>query len=93
LKVSVSWLAKFPASDPVSIVQPVPRAGDFDRVTTSTMRCVDEREAFWAAIYKFRSPAFPDEPTFEVKGKHLTIRQVCEFVKDITAIPSRRGVG
>ena len=74
----------FPASDPVSIVQPAPPAADFDRVTPSTTRCVDEREAFWAAVYKFRSPAFPDAPTFEVKGRHLTIRQVCELVKDIT---------
>jgi hypothetical protein len=48
---------------------------------------MDEREAFWAAVYKFRSPEFspalPDQPTFEVKGKHLTIRQGCELVKDI----------
>jgi hypothetical protein len=74
----------FPASDPVSIVQPAPPADDFDCVKTCTTRCVDEREAFWAAVYKFRSPAFPDAPTFEVKGKYLTIRQVCELVKDIT---------
>jgi hypothetical protein len=74
----------FPASDPVSIVQPAPRADDFDCVKTCTTRCVDEREAFWAAVYKFRSPAFPDAPTFEVKGKYFTIRQVCELVKDIT---------
>jgi hypothetical protein len=74
----------FPASDPVSIVQPAPPAADFDRVTTSTTRCVDEREAFWAAVYKFRSPVLPNAPKFEVKGKHLTIRQVCELVKDIT---------
>jgi hypothetical protein len=30
------------------------------------------------------SPAFADQATFDVKGKHLTIRQVCELVKDIT---------
>jgi len=75
----------FPASDPVSIVQPAPPAADF--VKTST-RSMDEREAFWAVVYKFRSPewspAFPDRPTFEVKGKYFTIRQVCELVKDIT---------
>jgi hypothetical protein len=47
-----------------------------------------EREAFWAAVYKFKSPewspAFLDQPAFEVKGKYFTIRQVCELVKDIT---------
>jgi hypothetical protein len=78
----------FPASDPVSIVQPASPAADFDSVKPYGTPCVDEREAFWAAVYKFRfakwSPAFPDEPAFEVKGKHLTIRQVCELVKDIT---------
>ena len=51
----------FPASDPVSIVQPAPPEADFDSVTPA--RNMDEREAFWAAIYKFRSPewssAFP----------------------------------
>ena len=50
-------------------------------------RGMDEREAFWAAVYKFRSPewspALPDQPTFKVKGKRLTIRQVCELVKNI----------
>ena len=30
------------------------------------------------------SLALADQPTFDVKGKHLTIRQVCELVKDIT---------
>ena len=49
---------------------------------------MDEREAFWTAVYKFRSaewsPAFRDQPTFEVKGKYLTIRQVCALVKGIT---------
>jgi hypothetical protein len=78
----------FPASDPVSIVQPAPPTADFNSVKTSTTLCVDEREAFWAAVYKFRSvnwnPAFSDEPSFEVKGGHLTIRQVCELVKGIT---------
>jgi hypothetical protein len=77
----------FPASDPISIVQPAPPAADFDSVKSSGTRSMDEREAFWAAVYKFRSPewspALPDQPTFEVKGKHLTIRQVCELVKDI----------
>lgn len=76
----------FPASDPVSIVQPAPTA-NFDRVKSSKAHGMDEREAFWAAVYKLRSPkwspALPDQPTFEVKGKHLTIRQVCELVKDI----------
>jgi hypothetical protein len=81
----------FPASDPVSIVQPAPPAADVDSVNTSntsTTRSMDEREAFWAVVYKFMSPdwsrAFSDQPTFGVKGKHLTIRQVCELVKDIT---------
>ncbi len=77
----------FPASDPVSIVQPAPPAADFDSVKSSRTHSMDEREAFWAAVYKFRSPewspALPDQPTFEVKGKHLTIRQVCELVKDV----------
>ena len=76
----------FPASDPVSIVQPAPPEADFDSVTPA--RNMDEREAFWAAIYKFRSPEWsspsPDQPTFEVKGKYFTIRQVCELVKDFT---------
>ena len=78
----------FPASDPVSIVQHAPPGADFDRAKTSGTRSMDEREAFWAAVYKFRSPqwslALADQPTFDVKGKHLTIRQVCELVKDIT---------
>jgi hypothetical protein len=43
---------------------------------------------FGRRFYKFRSakwsPPFSDEPTFEVKGKHLTLRQVCELVKGIT---------
>jgi hypothetical protein len=77
----------FPASDPVSIVQSATRAADFDSVKSSGTHSMDEREAFWAAVYKFRSPewspALPDQPTFQVKGKHLTIRQVCELVKDI----------
>ena len=74
----------FPASDPVSIVQPAPPAADFVNKT----RSMDEREAFCAVVYKFRSaelsPAFPDQPTFQVKGKYFTIRQFCELVKDIT---------
>jgi hypothetical protein len=78
----------FPASDPVSIVQPAPPGADFDSVKTSGTRSMDEREAFWAAVYKFTSPewspASADQPTFDVKGKYLTIRQVCELVKDIT---------
>jgi hypothetical protein len=78
----------FPASDPVSIIQPAPRAADFDSVKSRRTRSMDEREAFWAAVYRFRSPewspALPDQPTFEVKGKRLTIRQVCELVKDIS---------
>jgi hypothetical protein len=73
----------FPASDPVSIIQPAPPAA----VKSGRTHSMDEREAFWAAVYKFRSPewspALPDQPTFEVKGKRLTIRQVCELVKDI----------
>ena len=77
----------FPASDPVSITQPAPPAADFDTVKSRKTRGMDEREAFWAAVYKFRSPewsaALPDQPTFEVKGKRLTIRQVCELVKNI----------
>ena len=77
----------FPASDPVSIVQPAPPADDFASVKSCRTSSMDEREAFWAAVYKFRSlewsPALPDQPTFEVKGKNLTIRQVCELVKDI----------
>jgi hypothetical protein len=78
----------FPASDPVSIVLPAPPEADFDSVKTPKPRSLDEREAFWAAIYKFRSPewspAFSDQATFEVKGKYFTIRQVCELVKDFT---------
>jgi hypothetical protein len=77
----------FPASDPVSIVQPAPPAADFDSVKSRRTHGTDEREAFWAAVYKFRAqqrnPALPDQPTIEVKGKRLTIRQVCELVKDI----------
>ena len=77
----------FPASDPVSIVQPAPPEADFYSVTPKA-RNMDEREAFWAAIYKFRSsewsPPSPDQPTFEVKGRYFTIRQVCELVKDFT---------
>jgi len=49
---------------------------------------MDEREAFWAAVSKFTSPewspAFAHQPMFDVEGKYLTIRQVCELVKDIT---------
>src|SRR5262249_43986803 len=77
----------FPASDPVSIIQPAPSAAD-DSVKSRGTHSMDEREAFWAAVYKFRSPewspALPDQPAFEVKGKRLTIRQVCELVKDIS---------
>ena len=77
----------FPASDPVAIIQPAPPAADFDSVKSRRTHSLDEREAFWAAVYRFRSPewspALPDQPTFEVKGKRLTIRQVCELVKDI----------
>jgi hypothetical protein len=77
----------FPASDPVSIIQPGPPTADFDSVKSRGTHSMDEREAFWAAVYRFRSPewspALPDQPTFEVKGKHLTMRQVCELVKDI----------
>jgi len=77
----------FPASDPVSIVQPAPLADDLDSVKSSRTRRTDEREAFWAVVYKVRSggwhPALSDQPTFEVKGKHLTIREVCELVKDL----------
>ena len=77
----------FPASDPVSIIQPAPPATDLDSVKSRKTRSMDEREAFWAAVYKFRSPEWnpklPDQPAFEVKGKRLTIRQVCELVKSI----------
>ena len=77
----------FLASDPVSIIQPAPPAAYFDSVKSRRTHSMDEREAFWAAVYKFRSPkwspALPDQPTFEVKGKRLTIRQVCELVKNI----------
>jgi len=77
----------FPASDPVSIIQPTPPAADIDSAKSRRTRSMDEREAFWAAVYKFRSaewsPALLDQPTFEVKGKHLTIREVCELVKDL----------
>ena len=44
------------------------------------------REAFCAAVIKFRSPewspAFPDNDTFEVDGKYRTIREVCGLVMD-----------
>ena len=77
----------FPASDPVSIIQPAPPATDFDSVKSRGTHSLDEREAFWAAVYRFRSPewnpALRDQPAFEVKGKRLTIRQVCELVKNI----------
>ena len=77
----------FPASDPVSIIQPAPPAADFDSVKSRGAHGMDEREAFWAAVYKFRSPEWNptllDQPAFEVKGKRLTIRQVCELVKSI----------
>src|SRR5215469_7732820 len=77
----------FPASDPGSIIQPAPPAAYFDSVKGRRTHSMDEREAFWAAVYKIRSPewspALPDQPTLEVKGKRLTIRQVCELVKDI----------
>jgi hypothetical protein len=46
----------FPASDPVSIVQPAPPGADFDSVNAGETRSMDEREAFWAAVYKFTSP-------------------------------------
>src|SRR5215472_16969747 len=64
----------FPASDPVSIIQPAPPVADFDSVKNRSTHSMDEREAFWAAVYKFRSPewspALPDQPRFEVRGKH-----------------------
>ena len=76
----------FPASDPVSIVQHAPPDADFDSVGPT--RSMDEPEAFWAAVSKFTSPewspAFAHQPMFDVEGKYLTIRQVCELVKDIT---------
>jgi hypothetical protein len=78
----------FPASDPVSIEQPAPPDTDFNSGKTGGSRSMDEREAFWAAVYKFTSPEwspdFADQPTFDVKGKYLTIRKVCDLVKDIT---------
>jgi hypothetical protein len=50
---------------------------------------MERREAFCAAVIKFRSPewspAFPDTDTFEVDGQHRTIRQVCELVKGDSA--------
>jgi hypothetical protein len=46
---------------------------------------VDRREAFHAAVIKFRSPewspAFPDTDTVEVDGKYRTIREVCWLLK------------
>lgn len=78
----------FPASDPVSIEQPAPPDTDLNAEKTSESCRMDEREAFWAAVYKFTShkwnPAFADQATFDVKGNHLTIRQVCDLVKDVT---------
>jgi hypothetical protein len=78
----------FPASDPVSITQRAPPDTDFNSGKAGESHSVDEREAFWAAVYKFTSSewssAFVDQPTFVVKGKYLTIRQVCDLVKDIT---------
>jgi len=47
-----------------------------------------EKDAFGEAVIKFISPewspACPDREKFEVKGEHLTIRQVCERVKNVT---------
>ena len=47
---------------------------------------MDPREAFDTAVIKFQSPewspADPDRDTFEFGGRYLTIRQVCEVVKD-----------
>lgn len=47
---------------------------------------MDRRMAFDLAVIKFLSPewspALPDNDRFEVDGKHLTIRKVCELVKD-----------
>jgi hypothetical protein len=78
----------FPASDPVSIPQRAPPDTDFNSGKTGESHSVDESEAFWATVYKFTSSewssAFADQPTFFVKGKYLTIRQVCDLVKDIT---------
>ena len=56
----------FSASDPVPITQPAPPAADFDSVKSRRTHSLDEREAFWAAVYRFRSsewsPALPDQP-------------------------------
>jgi hypothetical protein len=61
----------FPASDPVSIEQPAPPDTDFNSGKTGGSRSMDEREAFWAAVYKFTSPEwspdFADQPTFDVR--------------------------
>ena len=47
---------------------------------------MNRREAFCAAVIKFRSPewspAFPDNERFEVDDEHQTIRQVCALVKE-----------
>jgi len=47
---------------------------------------MDRREAFDLTVIKFLSPewspAFPDNDRFEVDGEYLTIRQVCERVKE-----------
>ena len=49
---------------------------------------MDRREAFHAAVIKFRSPewspAFPDTDTVEVDGKYRTIREVCWLLKSDT---------
>jgi hypothetical protein len=51
-------------SDAVSMVRTATLAANFDN--TCETRSMDEREAFWAAVYKFRPPewnsAFPDQP-------------------------------
>ena len=61
----------FPASDPVSIIQPAPPATYFDSVKSRRTHSMDEREAFWAAVYKFRSPKWsPALPRFE-SSSHL----------------------
>jgi len=78
----------FPASDPVSIGQPTASSDDLDSVKSSSTESSDEREAFWAVVYKVRfggwHSALSDQTTFEVKGKRLTIRQVCELVQHVT---------
>ena len=75
----------FPASDPVSIIQPTRPAADVDSVKSRRTHSMDERDAFWAAVYKFRSaewsPALLDQPTFEVKANILQSAKSANWLK------------